>query len=200
MIAKLTGVIDSKAADAAIVEVGGVGYQVFCSARTLGRLPAAGGAISLFIDTHVREDHIHLYGFIDAAEREWFRLLTTVQGVGARLAMAILSVLSSGDLTEAILVQEKTSLTRASGVGPKLAARIVAELKDKVGGIALGPVAAVAAATEASGPVADAVSALVNLGYRRTEAFGAVAQASKRLGPNAGLDVLIKAGLKELSA
>ncbi len=200
MIAKLTGVVDSKSADSAIVDVGGVGYQVFCSARSLDRLPAAGGAISLFIETHVREDHIHLYGFIDGAEREWFRLLTTVQGVGAKLALAILSVLSSGDLTQAILVQDKTRLTRASGVGPKLAARIVAELKDKVGGIALGPVAAVAAATEASGPLADAVSALINLGYRRTEAFGAVAQASKRLGPNAALDLLIKAGLKELSA
>ncbi len=200
MIAKLTGVVDSKSADAAIVDVGGVGYQVFCSARSLNRLPAAGGAISLFIETHVREDHIHLYGFVDAAEREWFRLLTTVQGVGAKLALAILGVLSSGDLTQVILVQDKTSLTRASGVGPKLAARIVAELKDKVGGFALGPVAAVAAAAEVSGPVADAVSALVNLGYRRAEAFGAVAQASKRLGPNAALDVLIKAGLKELSA
>ena len=198
MIAKLTGVVDSKSADTAIVDVGGVGYQVFCSARSLSRLPAAGGAVSLFIETHVREDHIHLYGFIDAAEREWFRLLTTVQGVGAKLALAILGVLSSGDLTQAILVQDKTSLTRAGGVGPKLAARIVAELKDKVGGIALGPVAAVAA--EPVGPVADAVSALVNLGYRRTEAFGAVAQASRRLGPNAALDVLIKAGLKELSA
>jgi Holliday junction DNA helicase RuvA len=200
MIAKLTGVIDSKGADAAIVDVGGVGYQVFCSVRSLNRLPAAGGAISLFIETHVREDHIHLYGFVDAGEREWFRLLTTVQGVGAKLALAILGVLSSGDLTQAILVQDKTSLTRASGVGPKLAARIVAELKDKVGGIALGPVAAVAGATEPTGPVADAISALVNLGYRRTEAFGAVAQAAKRLGPNAALDVLIKAGLKELSA
>ena len=200
MIAKLTGVVDSKSADTAIVDVGGVGYQVFCSARSLNRLPAAGGAISLFIETHVREDHIHLYGFIDAAEREWFRLLTTVQGVGAKLALAILSVLSSGDLTQAILVQDKTSLTRASGVGPKLAARIVAELKDKVGGIALGPVAAVAGATEPTGPVADAVSALINLGYRRADAFGAVAQASKRLGPKAALDVLIKAGLKELSA
>src|SRR5262245_52430781 len=153
MIAKLTGVIDSKGADAAIVDVGGVGYQVFCSARSLNRLPAAGGAISLFIETHVREDHIHLYGFIDAAEREWFRLLTTVQGVGAKLALAILGVLSSGDLTQAILVQDKTSLTRASGVGPELAARIVAELQDKVGGIALGPVAAVAGATEPTGPV-----------------------------------------------
>ena len=200
MIAKLTGVVDSKSTDAAIVDVGGVGYQVFCSARSLNRLPAAGGAISLFIETHVREDHIHLYGFIDAAEREWFRLLTTVQGVGAKLALAILGVQSSSDLTQAILVQDKASLTRASGVGPKLAARIVAELKDKVGGIALGPVAAVAAATEPTGPVADAISALVNLGYRRTEAFGAVAQAAKRLGPNAALDVLIRAGLKELSA
>ena len=200
MIAKLTGVIDSKTADAAIVDVGGVGYLAFCSARTLNRLPAGGGAVSLFVETHVREDHIHLYGFIDAAEREWFRLLTTVQGVGAKLALAILSVLSSTDLTQAIAAQDKTSLTRASGVGPKLAARIVAELKDKIGGVALGPVAAVAGATEPSGPVADAVSALVNLGYRRAEAFGAVAQAAKRLGSSAALDALIKAGLKELSA
>jgi holliday junction DNA helicase RuvA len=200
MIAKLTGVVDSMAADAAIVDVGGVGYLVFCSARSLSRLPSAGGAVSLFVETHVREDHIHLYGFVDAGEREWFRLLTTVQGVGAKLALAILGVLSSTDLTQAILVQDKTGLTRASGVGPKLAARIVAELKDKIGGIALGPVAAVAAATEPTGPVADAVSALVNLGYRRTEAFGAVAQAAKRLGPQAALDALIRAGLKELSA
>jgi len=200
MIAKLTGVVDSRSADTAIIDVGGVGYQVFCSSRSLNRLPAAGGAISLFVETHVREDHIHLYGFIDAAEREWFRLLTTVQGVGAKLALAILSVLSSSELTQAILVQDKASLARASGVGPKLASRIVAELKDKVGGIALGPVAPVAGATEPTGPVADAVSALINLGYRRTEAFGAVAQAAKRLGPNAALDVLIKAGLKELSA
>jgi Holliday junction DNA helicase RuvA len=200
MIAKLTGVIDSKTAEAAIVDVGGVGYQVFCSTRSLERLPAAGGAVSLFVETHVREDHIHLYGFIDAAEREWFRLLTTVQGVGAKLALAILGVLSSNDLVQAVAAQDKTSLTRAPGVGPKLAGRIVAELRDKVGGIALGPVAAVAAATEAKGPVADAVSALVNLGYRRAEAFGAVAEAAKRLGPNAALDALIRAGLKELSA
>jgi len=199
VIAKLTGVVDSTTADAAVVDVGGVGYHVFCSARSLGRLPAAGGAISLFVETHVREDHIHLYGFVDAAERDWFRLLTTVQGVGAKLALAILGVLSGTDLTQAILVQDKTSLTRASGVGPKLAARIAAELKDKVGGIALGPVAAVAAA-EPAGPVADAVSALVNLGYRRAEAFGAVAGAARRLGPQAALDALIRAGLKELSA
>src|SRR5262245_25566222 len=148
MIAKLTGVIDSKTADAAIVDVGGVGYLAFCSTRTLNRLPAAGDPISLFIETHVREDHIHLYGFIDAAEREWFRLLTTVQGVGAKLALAILGVLSAPELTQAIAAQDRASLTRASGVGPKLGACIVAELKDKIGVVALGPVAPVAAATE----------------------------------------------------
>jgi Holliday junction DNA helicase RuvA len=199
MIAKLTGVIDSKSAETAIVDVGGVGYLLFCSARTLGRMPESGGAISMFVETHVREDHIHLYGFIDSAEREWFRLLTTVQGVGAKLALAILSVLGPAELTQVIAAQDRTSLTRASGVGPKLALRIVTELKDKVGGIALGPVAAVAGATETSGPVADAVSALVHLGYRRSEAFGAVAEAAKRLGPQAALDVLVRAGLKELS-
>ncbi|MGH6934234.1 MAG: Holliday junction branch migration protein RuvA [Dongiaceae bacterium] len=200
MIAKLTGVIDSKVAESAIIDVSGVGYQLYCSARTLSRMPEAGAAISMFVETHVREDHIHLYGFIDAAEREWFRLLTTVQGVGAKLALAILSVLGPGELTQSIAAQDRTALTRASGVGPKLAARIVVELKDKVGGFTLGPVAAIAAATEASGPVADAVSALVHLGYRRIEAFGAVAEAAKRLGPQAALDALIRAGLKELSA
>ncbi|MGH6961515.1 MAG: Holliday junction branch migration protein RuvA [Dongiaceae bacterium] len=200
MIAKLTGLVDTKTADAAVIDVNGVGYLVFGSARTLDRLPPAGGAVSLFVETHVREDHIHLYGFLDTAEREWFRLLTTVQGVGAKVALAILGVLSPAELTQAIAAQDRTSLTRAPGVGPKLASRVAAELKDKVGGIALGPIAAVAGKIEASGPVADAVSALVNLGYRRVEAFGAVAGATKRLGPEAALDALIRAGLKELSA
>lgn len=203
MIAKLTGVIDSTGGDWVVVDVAGVGYLVFCSSRTLAALPGVGKAVSLFVETHVREDHIHLYGFADAADREWFRLLTTVQGVGSRVALSVQSVLSATDLMQAILVQDRTSLTRASGVGPKLAGRIVAELKDKVGGVSLavpGAVLAGAAAAAEAGPVADAVSALVNLGYRRAEAFGAVAHAAQALGPEAGIEALIRAGLKELSA
>lgn len=202
MIAKLSGIVDSTGSDWVVVDVGGVGYLAFCSGRTLAALPAAGSPVSLLVETHVREDHIHLYGFLEAADRDWFRLLTTVQGVGARVALAVQSVLSATDLMQAVLIQDKAPLTRASGVGPKLAGRIVAELKDKVGGISLAaPAAAIAdAAAVEGGPVADAVSALVNLGYRRAEAFGAVAHAARQLGPDAGIEALIRAGLKELSA
>ena len=203
MIAKLAGILDSAGPDSAIIDVGGVGYLAFCSTRTIGRLPLPGAPARLLIETHVREDHIHLYGFIDTTERDWFRLLTTVQGVGARLALAILSAVAPDALTIAILAQDKAALARAEGVGPKLAARIVNELRDKVGGLA---VAAQAAPAAASGPLgeggaaaADAVSALVNLGYRRAEAFGAVAVASRRLGDAAAIDALIRAGLQELA-
>jgi Holliday junction DNA helicase RuvA len=196
MIAKLTGLLDSAGGDSAVVDVGGVGYLVFCSSRTLGKLPTKGGPVSLLVETHVREDHIHLYGFADVAEREWFRLLTTVQGVGARLGLAILSALSTDDLARAIASADKVSLSRASGVGPKLALRIAVELKDKVGALALGPASAI---LPESGTAADAVSALVNLGYRRAEAFDAVAAATRRLGGAAAVDALIRAGLQELS-
>jgi Holliday junction DNA helicase RuvA len=202
MIAKLAGILDSAGSDSAILDVGGVGYLVFCSTRTLGRLPVPGAAARLLVETHVREDHIHLYGFIDAAERDWFRLLTTVQGVGARLALAILSAVMPEALTLAILAQDKAALARAEGVGPKLAARIVNELRDKVGGLAI---AAQASPTSAGipgaedGAAGDAVSALVNLGYRRAEAFGAVAVAARRLGEGAEIDALIRAGLQELA-
>jgi Holliday junction DNA helicase RuvA len=203
MIAKLAGTVDSVGPDGAVIDVGGVGYLAFCSTRTIGRLPTPGGAARLLIETHVREDHIHLYGFIDVAERDWFRLLTTVQGVGARLALAILSAVMPEALVLAIVAQDKTMLTRADGVGPRLAARIVNELRDKVGGLALvptspGPVAGDVAAIAEEGPGADAVSALVNLGYRRVEAFSAVAAAARRLGDGAALDALIRAGLQEL--
>jgi Holliday junction DNA helicase RuvA len=196
MIAKLTGLIDAATAEGVVLDVNGVGYLVFCSPRTLARLPAKGAPASLLVETHVREDHIHLYGFADVAERDWFRLLTTVQGVGAKLAQAVLGVLSPDDLARAIAAGDKASLARAPGVGQKLAGRIAAELKDKVGAIALGP--AIAALPE-RGVEADAVSALVNLGYRRAEAFEAVAAATRRLGGGAQVDQLIKAGLKELS-
>jgi len=202
MIAKLTGILDHIGPEGAIVDVGGVGYLVFCSTRTLGQLPPSGGATSLLVETHVREDHIHLYGFFDAAERDWFRLLTTVQGVGARLALAILSAVAPNELTLAIVAQDKAMLARADGVGPRLAARIVNELRDKVGGLALAVTNAAAPVPQAAsepGVTGDAVSALVNLGYRRAEAFGAVAAASRRLGGEAKVDALIRAGLQELA-
>jgi len=164
-------------------------------------LPPPGAAAQLLVETHVREDHIHLYGFIDSAERDWFRLLTTVQGVGARLGLAILSAVTPDDLTLAIVAQDKAMLVRADGVGPRLAARIVNELKDKIGPLAFplpAPAAVDGHAFAETGTAADAVSALVNLGYRRAEAFGAVAAASRRVGDGAALDALIRAGLQEL--
>ena len=193
MIAMLAGILDSAGEDSLVVDVNGVGYVVFASSRTLGRAPARGEPLRLLIETHVREDHIHLYGFAEEAEREWFRLLTTVQGVGARIALAILSALSPEALATAIAAQDKAALTEAEGVGPKLGQRIVSELKDKVGGIALGP-----AAPAPQGAASEAVSALVNLGYPRSDAHTAIAAASRRLGVVASLDALIRAALKEL--
>jgi len=203
MIGKLTGVLESGGEDWALVDVQGVGYVVFCSARTLERAGRPGDGVSLLVETHVREDHIHLYGFADPAERDWFRLLSTVQGVGAKMALAVLSTLSPADLIRAIAAQDKAVLTRANGVGPKLAARIVVELKDKAGTAALGPAAAIGASAGTAGleaPAEDALSALVNLGYGRSEALGAVVEASRKLGTKAPLATLIKEGLKELSA
>ena len=202
MIAKLSGILDRSGADGVVVDVGGVGYLVFCSARTQRRLPAAGEAVRLVVETHVREDHIHLYGFIDEAERGAFRLLTTVQGVGAKLAQAILGVLAPEALAAAILAQDRAALVRAEGVGPKLAQRIVNELREKIAGFsgpAPGAGAPGAAVTAGDGAVADAVSALVNLGYRPVEAHEAVSRAGRALGPAAGLDALIRGGLKELA-
>ena len=204
MIGKLTGVLESSGEDWALVDVNGVGYVVFCSARTLERAGRPSDGVSLLIETHVREDHIHLYGFADPGEMEWFRLLTTVQGVGARVALAILSVLGPDELLQAVAAADKAAVSRANGVGPKLAARIVSELKDKVGGIALGAATAIRVAGGQAAPAAggvdeDAVSALVNLGYGRSEAFGAVVRAGGRLEQGAPLGDLIRAGLEELS-
>jgi len=203
VIAKLSGVLDSVEADACVVDVGGVGYLAYCSGRTLGRLPATGQPVSLAVITHVREDHIHLYGFLDSAERDWFRLLTTVQGVGSRVALAIQSTLGPSELAAAIALQDKAALARADGVGPKLAARITNELKDKVGG--LQPMVPLdggrgAAPATLGGVAEDAVSALVNLGYRRIDAFGAVTGAQRRLGADASIETLIRAGLAELAS
>lgn len=212
MIGKLTGLVDWLGEDRAIIDVSGVGYLVFCSGRTLGRLGGQGQPALLWIDTHVREDHIHLYGFAERAEQEWFRLLSSVQGVGARMAMAILTVLAPEELVRAIASQDKTALTRASGVGPKLAGRITSELKDKVGAVDWGAGGvhealsgataggAAAGGKKAGGVNEDAVSALVNLGYKRAEAFGAVARAAGALGDEAALEDLIRQGLKELTS
>jgi Holliday junction DNA helicase RuvA len=205
VIGKLSGTLDGVSGDVALVDVNGVGYVVHASSRTLARLGPAGAPVSLLIETQVREDAINLYGFAERSERDWFRLLTTVQGVGAKVALAILGVLSPDDLTLAIAAQDKAAITRAPGVGPKLGARIVAELKDKAGGIGAelsigAPAAAInGSGKAAAGPVDDAVSALVNLGYRRTEAFTAIAKSARELGDKATLDGLIRAGLKELS-
>ncbi|HVJ32730.1 MAG TPA: Holliday junction branch migration protein RuvA [Terriglobia bacterium] len=207
MIGKLTGILDSVQGDTAIIDVGGVGYVVHAAGRTLQRLGASGTGVSLLIETQVREDAINLFGFLDQAERDWFRLLLTVQGVGAKVGLAILGTLSPDDLATAIAAQDKTAVTRAPGVGPKLAARIVAELKDKVGGLSLGTAALAKAASggkagegkAVSSLIEDAVSALVNLGYRRAEAFTAVAKANQAATQPATLDQLIRSGLKELS-
>ena len=200
MIAKLKGLVDGTGEDWAVIDVGGVGYLVFCSARTLARLPRSGEAVQLFVETHVREDHIHLYGFPDAADREWFRLLLTVQGVGAKVALAIQSALSADELTRAIAAADKAMLSRAQGVGAKLAVRLVTELKDKVAGVGLaGGLPAVGALpAAAAGPLEEAVSALVHLGYRRIEAHGAIVKAMAALGEGAPPAALIRAGLQEL--
>ena len=199
MIARLRGLVDSTGSDSAVIDVGGVGYLVFGSSRTLSRLPRPGEAIALHIETHVREDHIHLYGFIDAAERDWFRLLLTVQGVGGKVALAILSALTPDELGRAIAAGDRASLSRASGVGPKLAVRLATELKDKVAGfaVAAAPVAGTAAAG-VIGAAGEAVSALVNLGYRRVEAEDAILQALATAGEGAHAAALVRAGLRTL--
>ena len=199
MIAKLAGLLDSIAEDHAVVDVGGVGYLVFCSGRTMRGLPPVGQPVVVHVETHVREDHIHLYGFADEAERDWFRLLQSVQGVGARVALAILTVHAPGDLAHIIAAQDKAAVSQANGVGAKLAGRIVSELKDAVGALALYPAGATGGAAFVEvGVEGDAVSALVNLGYRRTEAAMAVAGAVRAMDGEAELDVLIRAGLREL--
>ena len=205
MIAKLTGLVDSIAADSCIIDVGGVGYHAFASRRTLDRLGGVGQPAVLHIETHVREDHFHLFGFIDRAERDWFRLLTSVQGVGGRVALAILGVLDPDRLSMAILAQDKALLTQADGVGPKLGARIVVELRDKVGAGPFSPALAdglpVAAGSlpDGAGPAADAISALVNLGYGRADAVGAVAAATRQIGGTPPVEALIPAALRELA-
>ena len=200
MIAKLKGVVDTVDADSAIVDVGGVGYLVSASARTLREL-AAGDEVTVLVETIVREDAIALYGFLETAERDWFRILTTVQGVGARVALSILSTLSPDEIARAIAAQDRATLSRPAGVGPKLAARLATELKDKAAAFGVAPLGkGVEAPAMPAGSInEDAVSALVNLGYKRVEAFGAVARVTQRLGAEARLDAVIRGGLQELA-
>lgn len=211
MIAKLKGVLDDFGADWAVIDVGGVGYLVFCSRRTLSVLGAQGDAVTVFVETHVREDHIHLYGFADAAEREWFRLLLTVQGVGAKVALAILSVLDTVELAQTIAAEDYKPLARANGVGPRIAKRIVTELKERVprmmpevsataAGVAAGAPVAFEGGSGGNSTIADAVSALAHLGYRPAEAQAAAERAARALGDDAGVEAMIRQALKELSA
>jgi Holliday junction DNA helicase RuvA len=204
MIGKLKGVIDSYGEDYVIVDVHGVGYQVHCSARTLKSLPAAGEPATLSIETHVREDQIRLFGFASDLEREWFRLLQTVQGVGAKVALAVLSTLKPAELANAITLRDKAAISRTPGVGAKVAERIVTELKDKTPAFTdLDPAVVRLSADmdegRAPGPTRDAVSALINLGYGQPQAAAAIAAAAREAGEGADTAKLIRLGLKELS-
>lgn len=205
MIGKLKGTLDEIGEDHCVVDVHGVGYLAHCSARTLAALPAPGEAVTLFIETYVREDMIRLYGFGSALEREWFRLLqNNVQGVGAKVALAVLSTLSPPELANAVALRDIAMVARAPGVGKKVAERIVTELKDKApafAGVATGTIGLRQELGEgvAPAPVADAVSALTNLGYSRDIAASAVAAALKTAGDSADSAKLIRMGLKELA-
>jgi holliday junction DNA helicase RuvA len=204
MIGKLKGIVDSYGADYIILDVGGVGYQVHCSPRTLQALPAQGEAATLSIETYVREDQIKLFGFASDVEREWFRLLQTVQGVGAKVALSVLGTLATSELATAISIRDKAMVARSPGVGPKVAERIVTELKDKVPAFAdIDPAMVHLAGAlddkRAPKPVADAVSALVNLGYGQPQAAAAIAAAARSAGEDADTATLIRQGLRELA-
>ena len=196
MIARLKGLLDSASADACVIDVNGVGYLVSASAKTLDRLGPPGGAVVLHIETQVREDAIQLFGFLSEAERDIFRLLTTVQGVGGRVALAILSVLGPDELAHAIAAADTASIARANGVGPKLAARIANELKGKFGSVALGGGAPLPVGSS-GGTVADALAALAGLGFRPMEASRAVAEAQAELGEGAAVGELIRVALRK---
>lgn len=194
MIARLTGVLAESGGDHAVIDVAGVGYLVQASARTLAAIGPLGGEVMLFTEMQVREDAITLFGFGSAGERDWFRLLTSVQGVGGRVALAILSVLTPDELSQAVASGDKAMIARANGVGPKLAQRIAMELRDKVGAVVLGPVGVSAPKGSAS---ADALSAMANLGFRPAEANAAVAAAVSELGEAASLDALVRLALRK---
>jgi holliday junction DNA helicase RuvA len=204
MIGKLKGIVDSYGEDFVILDVAGVGYQVHCAGRTLQMLPGPGQAATLSIETYVREDQIKLFGFASDSEREWFRLLQTVQGVGARVAMSVLGTLKISDLANAVALRDKAAVARAPGVGPKVAERIVTELRDKAPAFTNVDPAVVHLAgsldeKRTPRPVIDAVSALVNLGYGQPQAAAAIAAASRNAGDGADTATLIRQGLKELA-
>ena len=204
MIGKLKGTIDAYGEDTVILDVHGVGYLVHCSSRTLQALPKAGEAATLFIETIVREDMIRLFGFASQGEQQWFNILLGVQGVGQKVALAILSTLKPGELANAIAMKDKAAIARTSGVGPKLAERICVELKDKAPAFSTVDSAVVKLTGEieenrVAGPLKDAISALVNLGYAQPQAAAAVAAASKALGEGAEARALIRQGLREMA-
>jgi holliday junction DNA helicase RuvA len=204
MIGKLKGLIESYGEDSVIVDVGGVGYEVFCSARTLQELPGVGQPATLAIETHVREDQIRLFGFLTEIEREWFRLLQTVQGVGVKVALAVLGTLKPAELASAIAMRDKAMVARTPGVGPKVAERIVTELKDKAPAYtnvdpALVRLSGALEEKRAPAPFSDAVSALVNLGYAQPQAAAAIAAAARNAGEGAEATTLIRLGLRELA-
>jgi len=203
MIGKLRGIVDSVGRDWVIVDVGGVGYEVSCPARTLSRMPAIGQPVALMIETYVREDAIKLFGFLSDAERSWFRLLQNVQGVGTKVALSVLGVLEPQEIANAIALQDKAKMGRAPGVGPKVAQRIVSELRDKAPALMVaGGMGMPAGGQGVPGPMSaasDAMSALINLGYSAAEANAAVASVSVKLGTEAKAEELIRQGLKELA-
>lgn len=205
MIGKLKGTIDEIDADHVVIDVHGVGYVTFCSNRTLGSIGSAGEAVVLFIETHVREDQLKLFGFASQLEREWFRLLQNVQGVGAKVALAVLSTLTPSELASAIALKDIAMVSRTPGVGKKVAERITTELRNKAPAMAGGDAGNLGLKQElgegvASGPVSDAVSALCNLGYSREQAANAVSAAMSQAGDGADSAKLIRIGLKELSS
>lgn len=202
MIGKLTGKLDSAFDGGCIFDVNGVGYLVACSSRALSALPPPPAIASLLIETAVREDAITLYGFADAAERDWFRMLTGIQSVGPKVALSLLSALSPADMARAILAGDKGALTRAAGVGPKLAVRLISELQGKVGGMPIGPAFAPTGAAlplPGASVVAETVSVLLNLGWKRPEAQATVTRVYERLGEGVALEQLIRESLKELA-
>ncbi len=206
MIARLKGSVDLVGDGWVVIDINGVGYMAFCSSRTLSQL-VIGEVTRLEVETHVREDHIHLYGFIDESERDWFRILTSVQGVGAKVGLAILGVLSGDELLQTIAAEDKAKITRTPGVGSKLANLILSELKDKVGNLALGVAApnnthngnTKFSNSNASSSISDAASALVNLGYGPAEALGAVSRIAANIDADHSVQELIRAGLRELA-
>ncbi len=201
MIRKLKGQIDTIDSDSVIIDVGGIGYGAFCSANTLRNLPAKGESVTLFIETHVREDHIHLFGFATTDEQETFQTITKVSGVGVKVALAILSVLSPNQLANAIAAKDKSAFKTVSGVGPKLAERIITELKGKFEyNVSSDKITtnSTVAVMESNNNINDAISALVNLGYGRSDAYNVITKIAAQ-NDNAPIDMLIRNGLKELA-